>query len=332
MSSSSSSDSEDEGRFRDACDPSLSYSYEKNPDQKYAGMYDTGGVFESKGISGGSSSRPTESRESFVLYNQIQNILSTGSAFAKHKTWSGIEQLSSDLTTGRRKKNSPCNNDLASSMSPYLAKHLDKLLDMKVEIGQPEASTSELSKETSGRGEMLLLKDIRIHSVTDNKEASLVNRRNRVPDKHNEKEIFLRCQSVALSPQFILDKQDVYPWPHPKNLRYLESYRVKKKKVDGSLEVVPLSDNSATEERQKILMEEKMIKEKLETKGTNKVVSEIKNFINLKEKKAVANGTPDRNLQSGKKEKKRKQSKKRGGRKQKKKQKKLDDTFDNKGI
>merc|ERR1712002_907980 len=73
-----------------------------------------------------------------------------------------------------------------------------------------------------------------------------------VPDNFNKKEIALRCQCVALSLQHIIDMRDVSPWPHPKNIRYLERYKLKRRRADGSIEAVPLDDSSQVIKKNKM--------------------------------------------------------------------------------
>ncbi|XP_050704048.1 uncharacterized protein LOC126989514 [Eriocheir sinensis] len=57
-----------------------------------------------------------------------------------------------------------------------------------------------------------------------------------------------QCRAVAVPSEWILSGQAVHPRPHPKNVRYLEEYKLKERCADGTIVAVPCSlpDNTNT--------------------------------------------------------------------------------------
>ncbi|XP_050705523.1 uncharacterized protein LOC126990934 [Eriocheir sinensis] len=57
-----------------------------------------------------------------------------------------------------------------------------------------------------------------------------------------------QCRGVAVPSEWILSGQAVHPRPHPKNVRYLEEYKLKERCADGTIVAVPCSlpDNTNT--------------------------------------------------------------------------------------
>merc|ERR1712106_884588 len=79
----------------------------------------------------------------------------------------------------------------------------------------------------------------------DNQQTSKKRKKKqRKCDILTEEELSKRCHNIAVSPEWILQKQGVYPWPHPKNIRYLDKYKGKKKKncANGATLLTPIKD------------------------------------------------------------------------------------------
>lgn len=322
MSSSSSSDSEDDTRFREACDPNLSILYDKDDVRRTSSQ-----KAEDRGqdLPKTTPLPKTETRESFILAHKVQTIL------AMEGNKKGPVVNDSYLTTGcpqslshwHRRRNNSNNDDLPSALSPYLAKQLVKLLDTRVEMEATDDIVEDSLEVKDSKSGIFLLKNSTVKLCTNNVDHTEVKRQKRHPirDSYNQKEVAVRCQSVAISPQYILDRRDVYPWPHPKNIRYLDKYKIKSRKPDGCIEAVPYEDSVLSTKKSRKIQKKNSLKE--EKLVENSVRPNEKRTLMEKGKEiALVNGHHD----IGKEDtvvcngiKRRKQTKKRGGKKQRKK-------------
>lgn len=246
MSEYSSSESEDDSRFREACDPTLST------------------VFDGKMKERGNEEplqdhhhdhhddHHDDDRESFVLLNKIKRSLTSLQAGKGHPLV-GLK-LHKDTAQCRRKDRKLSGMPAPSTLSSYLAKQLTGLLDKNVIIKRIEGSDipNKESKDIFGsRGSIRLLKNIIVERTALQDDVPLKRKIIKYKklcyfDSSDEDEMISRCSSLAVPPQWILDKQDVYPWPHPKNVRYLEKYKVKEKRANGIILATPFKESSET--------------------------------------------------------------------------------------
>ncbi|XP_045594626.2 uncharacterized protein [Procambarus clarkii] len=235
MSDSSSSESEDNSRYREACDPSFMVPRGGEPP---AGG--TSGLLQEDGPH---LSHGGETRASFLLAGKIQQLLSRR---GHYPIGLKVNDRSSPpgMEVHHRKASIPCTLMPPSSLSSYLAKRLTALLDtnLKFAITHDEGCDVPAKESKDGCGNrqsIQLLKNlvIGISTVKDDvpKKRKKVKNKMCYFDSSDEEEIASRCSSLAVSPEWILNKQDVYPWLHPKNIRYLENYKVMKKRDHGAI-------------------------------------------------------------------------------------------------
>ncbi|KAG0722840.1 hypothetical protein GWK47_043810 [Chionoecetes opilio] len=238
MSDSSSSDGE-ESRFREICDPTFWRTAEE-------------GVEDGKPlVQPASLPALHDNRQSFVLLEKIRASLA-----AAHTNNAGEG-------SGTRKRGSAIGEvsvrgvpAAASTLSPYLAKQLAIRLDSSVDYSASQDDPPPAGQECGSADQpasLFLLKHQALLPQGQDTQQDSQGRKRRVKvpkrlayyNSSDEDEVKSRCRSVAVSPEWILDGNSCPP-PHPKNLRYLDEYKMKECRPDGSIIAIPLSEADAT--------------------------------------------------------------------------------------
>ncbi|XP_042893801.1 uncharacterized protein LOC122267731 [Penaeus japonicus] len=314
---SSSSDSEDDERFRAICDPTLSVDYNKN--ESLAGLSEVQlqKTEEELGVE--------DSRPSFLLLKRIQRCTgNNGGPIIRGRGMGACEKVrrSSDGRSGRKGE-----ADLPSSISKYLAKQLTGILDKNIAVSAGDSSVNELSIQPRIQNgcSFHLVKDVVIENSSQscegtNETSSKTKKRKSIKywDNYDEKQIAAQCQSVAVTPEWILSRSGDYPWPHPKNIRYLEKYRVQERRANGVIVAVPideaaksLNDNGSTASS---AFKPKKMKSKETAPGNEGKISDEEQGL----KNSISNSTLTNDEKSNSKT--RKQSRKRGKKNKNKKE------------
>lgn len=291
MSSSSSDIDEDDARFKEACDPILSKAFNVSSDQQQMNKKQV----EKHSQNGEEGIDNTENRHSFLLLSKIQRSLE----YQKNLP------LPKGTSLYQRKINSKEEKCLREPTDPsYLAKQLSSILDQNVEFSKKaedlltDESETKISKLVNGEHKKSSEDFSLLHGVSltdvDQQISKKKNKQGKYIDGLNEKMMSERCRNIAVSPDWILQKQGVYPWPHPKNIRYLDKYKAKKKHANGAVVLTPINDVSIDKKKDKLKVKSSL--------GAS--VNKKTDGTDLKSKLEIQN-------------KKRKQSRKRGGKKKK---------------
>ncbi|XP_063610276.1 uncharacterized protein LOC134784207 [Penaeus indicus] len=241
---SSSSDSEDDERFRAICDPTLSVNYSKNES-----LADLSGGVQPQGKE--EKLEIEDDRPSFLLLKRIQRC--TGADGAHIVRGHGLRACEKVRCSSNARSNRKGEADLPSSISKYLAKQLTGILDKNVGISAGDVSASELSIQPQNQNgcSFQFVKDIEIENSlqasenalgTSNANKKRKSMKHQCKTPYDEKQIAAQCQAVAVTPEWILSRSGDYPWPHPKNIRYLEKYQVKERRANGVIVAVPLDE------------------------------------------------------------------------------------------
>lgn len=245
---SSSSDSEDDERFRAICDPTLSVNYGKNNS-----LADVSGGVQPQGKE--EKLENEDDRPSFLLLKRIRRCTAAdGAQIVRGHGLRACEKVRSSSTARSNRKGEA---DLPSSISKYLAKQLTGILDKNVVVsaGDVPACESSTWPQNQNGCSFQFVKDVVIEDSSQASEDAHENSNKSKKSKsikyqgktqYDEKQIAAQCQSVAVTPEWILSRSGDYPWPHPKNIRYLEKYQVKERRANGVIVAVPLDEAPGT--------------------------------------------------------------------------------------
>ncbi|KAG7157708.1 hypothetical protein Hamer_G018775, partial [Homarus americanus] len=221
----SSSSSEDDARFREACDPTLSLVFEK---KKTCDKRET--VEERE-----RDDEVRDERETFLLLKRIQKSLTSLNTARENGYGLVGAKVRGEVSSSARRNTHGGGADVPSPFSSYLAKQLTGILEKNVEI--TETPNDGHDRANDAQKPLQLLKNIIIENAVEENGGTTEKRK-------KKGEVISRCLSLAVSPQWIKDKRDDYPWPHPKNIRYLEKYTVKERKEDGVMVLRACDDTS----------------------------------------------------------------------------------------
>ncbi|XP_047499117.1 uncharacterized protein LOC125045729 [Penaeus chinensis] len=241
---SSSSDSEDDERFRAICDPTLSANYSKNDT-----LADLNGGVQPQGKE--EKVEIEDDRPSFLLLKRIQRC--TAADGAQIVRGHGLRASEKVRCSSNARSNRKGEADLPSSISKYLGKQLTGILDKNIVVSAGDVTARELSIQPQNQNgcSFQFVKDIEIENslqASENApETSSANKKRKsmkyqCKTSYDEKQIAAQCQAVAVTPEWILSRSGDYPWPHPKNIRYLEKYQVKERRANGVIVAVPLDE------------------------------------------------------------------------------------------
>ncbi|CAL4060510.1 unnamed protein product, partial [Meganyctiphanes norvegica] len=309
MSSSSSDTDSDEdlARYREACDPILSKAFNESTDLQQS----NGKHVENPLHNGSEEISNTDHRQSFLLLSKIQQSLKYQENLPLPK--GSLYQRKS----ASKQKN--CSKE--SSQPSYLARQLSSILDQNIDFSkktddlEKNESEKEINNLVNGesrkaKNDFPLLHSVFLSKTDDRQQTSQKTKQRKYikySDNLDEKSMSNRCRNLAVSPEWILQKQGVYPWPHPKNIRYLDRYKVKKKHANGKTILTPINALDCQGNSGSIN----------EMKTTNQKVK-VKSSLSVPVNKKSDGADLKSNLEI--QSKKRKQSRKRGGKKKKNEQ------------
>lgn len=304
MSSSSSESDEDDTRFKEACDPILSKAFNVSYDQQEM----NGKQVETHSQNGQEEIDNTENRQSFLLLSKIQQSLKNHKDLPLSK---GISLYQRNITSKEEKKHKE------PTKPSYLARQLSSILDQNVEFSKKEEVL--LTDESKTKNSMLVNDEHKkpeefslLHGVSLSLTAvgqqiskkTIEKNKQRKLNEYcgglDEEMLFNRCRNIAVTPEWILQKQGDYPWPHPKNIRFIDKYKAKKKHANGAVVLTPINDGNIDKKKDKM-----------------KPKSSLDGSVNKKAKETLIKSQLE--VQN----KKRKQSRKRGGKKKKNEQKSI---------
>ncbi|KAK8399455.1 hypothetical protein O3P69_003505 [Scylla paramamosain] len=247
MSDSSNSDGE-ESKFKEVCDPTLW----RTAAERY--VVDTNSPKQAANPQHCSES---SERQSFVLLEKIKASLAA-SRTKNDSPWRGCDGSGSHRKGSRTVDVSRGTVAAPSTLSPYLAKQLTARLDGSVEFYSSQEDPSPVNQDcgSTNQQNFHLLKNVSLihqesetHSDTQKKKRKRV----KVPKRlayivsSDEEDLKTKCSSVAVSPEWIQAGGESCPRPHPKNVRYLDEYRVKEHRSDGSIIAVLCSALDSTD-------------------------------------------------------------------------------------
>lgn len=261
MSDSNSSEDEGRSRFREVCDPSFSIVFDRNISKNEGDSLQHCGTTNTE-ANQVKDYQEQETRESFLLMSKIKESLSRNTVVAGEcmNGWKVDKKRSSLGTVGhctRRNKTLP-GIDTPSPLSAYLAKQLTGLLEKSIGItvNPDDISDNPACRDETRKPSICLLKNFSFENITKQGTEGAYQKRRKVKqkkfsyfDSSDEDDVVSNCRILALSPQSILDKSDDYPWPHPKNIRYLERYKVKDRGANGSVLAVACNETCTTTAR-----------------------------------------------------------------------------------
>lgn len=247
MSDSSSSDGE-ESKFKEICDPTL---------WRTAAERDAGTNNPLKQAADPQHHSESSERQSFVLLEKIKASLVAGQTKSV-SPWRGSD--GSGRKVSRTVDVSRGNTAAPSTLSPYLAKQLAARLDGSVEFYSNQEDPAPVSQDCDNTNQQNfhLLKNISlIHQESETHSDAQKKKRKRikVPKRlayyasSDEEDLKTKCSSVAVSPEWIQAGGESCPRPNPKNVRYLDEYKVKEQRPDGSIIAVLCSavDSDSTD-------------------------------------------------------------------------------------
>ncbi|KAK3856609.1 hypothetical protein Pcinc_037080 [Petrolisthes cinctipes] len=244
---SSSSDSEDDSRFKEACDPTLSVCFTRPETTKEEKTHITKTPTLDKPSSLTDSKHSfdviDDPRESFTLVNKVkQSVANLHSNKGYQRTADCHQTGSKSSVVSSRKKKTDI--DSPSPYSPFLAKHLSSVLEKNVKF-EATPSQNQTAQETGGdRSSIFILKNVTLKAYSEEdaekdrkkrkKAATKAMKKYSYFDSSDEEEVSSRCRSLAVTPDWLINNNH-FPWPHPKNTRYLDEYILKERRADGSI-------------------------------------------------------------------------------------------------
>ncbi|KAK4309463.1 hypothetical protein Pmani_018908 [Petrolisthes manimaculis] len=239
--SSSSSDSEDDSRFKAACDPTLSVCFtrpETTKEEKTPTLDKPSTLTDSKHCD-----VIDDPRESFTLVNRVkQSVANLHSNKGYQRTADFHQTRSKSSVVSSRKRKT--DTDSPSPYSTFLAKHLSSVLEKNVKFEATPSQNHTAQETGGGPSSIFILKNVTLKAYTEEdaekdrkkrkKAATKAMKKYSYFDSSDEEEVSSRCRSLAVTPDWLINNNH-FPWPHPKNTRYLDEYILKERRADGSI-------------------------------------------------------------------------------------------------